>query len=236
MGMENLCPDIEILGFNRDGGLAENVVVPKSSLIPIPPELSERTATLAEPLACAINAVERTAVAEGDEVLITGGGPVGLLVASVVRSVGGSPFVLEPNPAKLRLSEAFRRGLDIPAATELHSGHFDAAINAASAVDAFLRCLDHLRAGSRFCFFSGLPNEDSIPAEALNEVHYRQLTVTGAYGCTRRQFAAALKLLSERGDHAGSLIQREISLEEVSGVLPAVAAGRTLKVVVRITP
>jgi L-iditol 2-dehydrogenase len=235
-GMDNLCPDIKILGFNRDGGLAEKVVVPDSSLVAIPSELPDREATLAEPLACAMNAVEQASVAEGDEVLILGGGPVGFLMSLAVKKAGGSPFVVEPDPEKLRSSEAFRSSVGVQASTSSPSGNFDVAINATSATDAFLWCLDHLKAGARFCFFSGLPNEDSIPAKLLNEVHYRQLTISGAYGCARRHFVAALELLSEEFDHAGLLIQREITLEEVSDALPAIASGKALKVLVRINP
>ena len=57
-GYENLCKDMLILGFHENGGLSEYVSVSEQSLIPLPEKLSDDLACMAEPLACAINALE----------------------------------------------------------------------------------------------------------------------------------------------------------------------------------
>jgi threonine dehydrogenase-like Zn-dependent dehydrogenase len=58
-GRENLCKKMEIMGFHRDGGFAEFVSVPAESLVPVPDSLPLEIASLAEPLACGINAAEQ---------------------------------------------------------------------------------------------------------------------------------------------------------------------------------
>jgi L-iditol 2-dehydrogenase len=72
-GAENLCPEMQIMGFHRDGGFAEYVTVPARSVIPVPEGLSPDAAVFAEPLSCCLNALELGRVGRGQSVA---GGPV----------------------------------------------------------------------------------------------------------------------------------------------------------------
>ncbi|MFC1833674.1 alcohol dehydrogenase, partial [Thermodesulfobacteriota bacterium] len=184
------------------------------------------------PLACALNALEQLEIAEGEDVLILGGGPVGLLMALAAKSLGASPFVVEPNEAKLSAGRAFRSALRIHAGPEPISRLSDAAVNATSAPEAFVTALLRVRAAGRVCYFSGLPKDTSTPVEILNEIHYRQLRVSGAYGCTRSHLVQALGMLEEYQDAVGLLIEGEIALEQVPEALPRIASGEAMKIVV----
>lgn len=235
MGMaENLCADIKILGFNRDGGLAEKVLVPESSLIRVPTTLADNVACLAEPLACAFNALEQSNVSAGDTVLILGGGPVGLLMSLAVKTMVASPFVVEVNSAKLLRSEAFRGRLSIQAGSTSGSGTFDVAVNACSSVETLFTGISHLRTGGSFCLFSGFGGEEIFPAKTLNEIHYRQLRVVGSYGCTRSQMAHSLVVLDKYQEVAKLLIEEEIPLHKTADRLSKVLAGQALKIVVNL--
>lgn len=229
---ENLCTDMKILGFNRDGGLAEKVLVPESALIRVPAALADSVACLAEPLACAFNALEQSNVSEGDTLLILGGGPLGLLLSLAAKTVGACPFVVEASPAKLHKSEAFRGRLNIQADSANGSGTFDVAVNACSPVETLFTGVSRLRPGGCFCLFSGFPGEDIFPAKTLNEIHYRQLRVVGAYGCTRAQMAHSLVVLDKFQVEAKLLIEEEIPLHETEDRLGRVLAGQALKIVV----
>jgi L-iditol 2-dehydrogenase len=231
-GAENLCPAMCILGFHRDGGLAEYVAVPKSSLIPVPQGLPVEVACLAEPLACAVNALEQAEVSRNEHVLIYGAGPVGLLMALAAQITGADPMVTERDPMKLRLSDRFRKETGISAERDTERSNFDVVVNAAPTLDALRDGLSRLRSRGRYCLFSGLPHGGSIDAGALNEIHYRQLRCVGAYGCTRRQMEKAVEMLMAHASEAALLIQERIEIEQVPAALPRILDGQVLKTVV----
>ncbi len=231
-GSENLCPAMRILGFHRDGGLAEWVAVPDSSLIPIPESLSSDVACLAEPLGCAVNALDQVDLAPGERILIYGAGPVGLLLALAARDLGAAPIVLEIDPAKLSLSAPFRRATDICGQTRLDAGDFDVVINAAPSGEALRDGLERLRPRGRYGLFSGLPDGGALDARWLNAVHYRQLRIVGAYGCTRRQMERGLSILRAYAEDVALLIHGRVRLEQVPEALETILDGRALKTVV----
>jgi D-arabinose 1-dehydrogenase-like Zn-dependent alcohol dehydrogenase len=113
---------------------------------------------------------------------------------------------------------------------------FDVAINATSAIESFGSGISALKTGGRYCLFSGLPQKDTVPASLVNEIHYRQLQVSGGYGCTRHQIREALQILTENKELAKLLIESEISLEDVSSAFPRILAGEAMKIVMRMQP
>lgn len=233
-GLENLCPDVSILGFNRDGGLADYVFVPESSLLEVPRDLPSDIACLAEPLACCLNAVRQIRVAAHEQVLILGAGPVGLLLGMAVQSLGAEACVYEISPEKLSQSALFREKLGIFGTSEFPASDFDVVINAASSLETFSQVLPQMRRAGRYCLFSGLPDGIEIPANVINEIHYRQLEVTGAYGCTRKNMAEALDMLNHHQAEAALLIEAHIPLHEVAFRLDRIANGESFKIVVRL--
>ncbi|MEW6350387.1 MAG: alcohol dehydrogenase catalytic domain-containing protein [Thermodesulfobacteriota bacterium] len=231
-GYENLCPHMRILGFNRDGGLADQVLVPREALIPIKDDIPAPTAALAEPLACCLNALNQVRAGAGERILVFGAGPVGLLAGMAALSRGAVPVLVEKNPEKLSRSAEFCRATGIKAHTNLGSGSFDICINAASAVETFSAGIERLRPRGRFVLFSGFPGKETLCAQALNEIHYRQLLVAGAYGCTRADMVEAVGILDLHRDSVGLIIERSISLEEVPLVMARIAGGQALKIAV----
>ena len=98
-GAANLCPETRYLGSaaqwpHTDGGFADQIAVPSARLIPLPDSLDLRRASLAEPSGIAWHALDRAeavgAPIAGADVLVVGGGPIGLLVAAVARYRGAA--------------------------------------------------------------------------------------------------------------------------------------------------
>lgn len=231
-GAENLCPEMRIVGFHRDGGFAERVAVPRRSLLPLPPDLPGPVACLAEPLACAINGLDRAGVVRGDRVLVYGAGPVGLLLGLAARFRGASPAVREIRAGRLSESRAFRTRIGFPECGDGETG-FHAAINAAPDSATVADGLSRLGPAGRFCLFSGLSTGEALSPSVLDIVHYRQLTVTGAYGCTRDGMGKALQILSESHKEAALLVEEAGTLGDVPGLLAAVWEGRGPRRVIR---
>ncbi len=234
-GTENLCDSVRILGFNTDGGLAQKVIINESSLVKIPDSLSDDAACLAEPMACAINAIEQLKPGKGDRLLVFGGGSVGLLLALAAKVFGLTPFIVETNPAKLRKSHTFRESMAVSASESVKSDCYDLGINACPSTDAVLQGVTRLRKGGRFCLFSGLNQNETVPVTLLNEIHYRQLHLVGAYGCALSNIKSAVRILDEFRDTALLIVEKKISPEEVTDAMEEVLTGLALKIVTEIS-
>ena len=107
-GRTNLCPERRSIGSFVDGAFAATVVVPARNLHRVPDGVDEHAAALCEPLACVCHCLcDPPAVTAGDDVLVTGPGPVGLLAAQVARALGGRVLVTGLARDEVRLG---RRG------------------------------------------------------------------------------------------------------------------------------
>ncbi|MGY5765890.1 alcohol dehydrogenase catalytic domain-containing protein [Brachybacterium sp. DNPG3] len=95
VGRDNLHPDLTYLGSaartpHTDGGFAEEIVVGASQIVPLPEGLPTRRAVLAEPLGVAMHAVRRAGDVRGKHILVSGCGPVGLLVILAAKDAGAA--------------------------------------------------------------------------------------------------------------------------------------------------
>jgi len=107
-GLQHLCATMGCVGLSHAwGGMAEFATVAEYQVVRLPEEVSYHQGALIEPTAVAAYGVERAGVAPGDNVLITGAGPIGALAALCSRSAGASSVYLsEPNPSRRLRAEA----------------------------------------------------------------------------------------------------------------------------------
>ena len=97
-GHYNLCQDWHHLGLTRAGVLAEFVVVPATSLLPLPDEVTLERAAFLEPLATAVHTLERVKPAPGTSAAIVGPGPLGFLHLQVLQAAGRRAVVMYGQP------------------------------------------------------------------------------------------------------------------------------------------
>lgn len=225
-GRENLCPEMRIIGFHRDGSFAEQLIVPRSSLLEVPKGLSPSLAVLAEPLACAIHGVKQSSGRRADRVLIYGAGTLGILLAVAAINRGASVVMTDPDAEKLAGSAPFRSRYAIEAEADPASGGFDIVFNATASAEALASGMRCLVPGGRFCLFSGLGDVPENPGTIFSDLHYRELELAGSYGCTRQDMRDALRLLDRYGSDLGFLIDRTIRLDQVASVMETVLEGR----------
>lgn len=96
MGVFNNCRNLHVLGVHIDGAMTEEMVHPISHLVPIPNDLDWELAVLAEPMAIGVHALRRAHIEKGQQVVISGAGPIGLLCAIVCRDMQAHPIILDP--------------------------------------------------------------------------------------------------------------------------------------------
>ncbi|GAA2042751.1 zinc-dependent alcohol dehydrogenase family protein [Agromyces tropicus] len=102
-GEVNLCANLwdTVVGLARDGGLAPYAAVRAQTLHRLPEQVDLAAGALVEPLAVALRTVRNSGIPVGEQAVVFGGGPIGLLVTSVLRAAGASRItVIEPNPTR----------------------------------------------------------------------------------------------------------------------------------------
>jgi len=233
-GMENLCRSMKVLGFHADGGLAEFVIAPQKSLLEIPQHLEDDLACLAEPLGCCECALDQAGVGAGMKVLILGAGPVGLLMALAVANRQAQPVVTDTVSSRLTNVADFLQkiGGSSVSLTAIETGSYAVAVNAAPATATMVSGITALAPGGAFSLFSGLVDSESLPTEVLNRIHYYQLRVSGAYGCTRKQMQKSLTVLADNQLAARMLILKTIGLDEIPAAFEHILDGGALRYVV----
>jgi len=114
-GNPHICHQLRLFGFDMDGGMAEFVKLPVSSLMKLPDEMPVRIGALIEPLAVAVHGIERTSLQNVQVAAVLGGGPIGLLTALVARA-RGIPHVVISDILPSRLAHAASLGLRVVSA------------------------------------------------------------------------------------------------------------------------
>ena len=109
-GHSHICHHLNFLGIDTPGAFQSYWTVPAYTLHKLPPDMSLTHGALIEPLAVAAHDVRLADVKPGDQVVVLGGGPIGMLVALVARHAGATVLVSEINPYRVEL--AARLGLD----------------------------------------------------------------------------------------------------------------------------
>ncbi len=220
-GAENLCRHMRIMGFHRDGGFAEYVVVPVKSIIPLADHCSFPDAVFAEPLSCCINAIELSRLTSGEAIAIWGAGPAGTLLKRLASHIGADVVVIEPDKQRRE-----RCG-----AVESVSGRrFDVCIPAVGDEHAYREALTHLAPRGRLVAFSGLAANASYHAAGFNQLHYLEQTVVGAYGCAYRHGKTALELITSGAVTVSDLVSHTMPLSALATALDMVAARTCMKI------
>ena len=243
-GADNRCSDIKIMGFNCDGGFAQLLALPKESFpggVMMPGNVDPALAALAEPLACCINGQEQACVSKGECVLIYGGGPIGALHALLSELHGAEKIIVaERMPGRIRQLERHTSATVVnPAQESVESvlaeetgGDVDVILTATPAVRVDSDCLKLLSPGGRVCIFSGPAPGNYQELIDLRSIHYHELTITGAYGCSSRQNQQAVELLTSGMIKADWLITRRTNLAGIEDAFSHSSQRTGLKSVV----
>ncbi len=197
-GKRHLCPKTIGVGVNRPGAFAEYLALPAANLFKVPDDISDHIAAIFDPLG---NAVHTSLSFDlvGEDVLITGAGPIGCMAASVCKFVGARHVVVtDVNPWRLEM--ASRMGATRVVNTKLEklqtvmrelgmSEGFDVGLEMSGNGDA-LRCmLDAMVNGGKVAILGIFPDDVSID---WSKVVFKGLEIKGIYG--RQMFETWYKM------------------------------------------
>ncbi|MCX8082829.1 MAG: zinc-dependent dehydrogenase [bacterium] len=249
-GFYNLCPDTKAIGYFYPGGYAEYLTIPdpavnQQAVVKLPENISLKEGALIEALSCAINAQSYLNIGKGDNVVIYGGGPIGFMHA-VLAYAEGATKVIMVDPAYERLERFGKNFGDIilldprkvsvkDEIKKLTDGYgADVVITACPAKQAQVEGIEILGSKGRISLFGGLPKDDSFINIDSNLIHYKELSVFGAFASNRRDFIKAAQLISEKKIDAEKFISSVVPLERINEGIERVRSGEVLKCVVEI--
>jgi L-iditol 2-dehydrogenase len=228
-GRTNLCLERRSIGTHVDGAFAPRLHVPVTNLHRLPDWIDAATATLCEPLACVCHSLlePEPAVRAGDDVLVVGPGPVGLLAAQVARASGGNVHVRGTPRDTARLAAARGLGLDT-STTEDATPEADVVIECSGHEAGMARGLAAARRGSRYVQIGLAGKPVSLPFDL---VCFHELTVTSGFASTPRSWRTALELVTERRVDLEPFVAEVVPLADWERAFAATRAAEGIKFV-----
>jgi L-iditol 2-dehydrogenase len=226
-GRRNLCDNKMSMGSFVDGGFAELVRVPAGLVHRVPNHVSLTEAAMAEPLACIAHLLlDPPLVSAGDSVLVTGPGPMGLLAAQVVRSMGAQVMISGLRADESRLAIASSLGFETTDSA-VESG-YDVALECSGSAGGARAALEAVRKAGRYVSVGIHGRDITIPFDL---VLYKELTVTSGFAATSQSWQRAMRLLEERLVKVGPLISSVEPLTAWDAVIAALQAGDGMKII-----
>ncbi|MBO1901556.1 alcohol dehydrogenase catalytic domain-containing protein [Leucobacter weissii] len=229
-GYFNQCERMTTNGIFRDGGLAEFAVIPERGVHPIPDHLPAEVAALIEPLSCVVHGVRLLGLTPGEDAIVLGAGPIGLLFTAVFAANGARSITcVELSPERAAL--AHRMG----ATQVLTPGEYrERGRQAQVVVDAvgmlLPAAIDAARPGGRIALF-GMNSQVAPPVKQF-DITRKELTVIGTY-VGSSSYPQAIALLDSGRLDLSPMITSVLPLEQTNEGLDRLRAGTEVKVIVQ---
>ncbi len=237
-GKYHLDPNTKGIGVNIPGVFAEYARIPAFNIVPLPDAVDDEMGAILDPLGNAVH----TALAfdlVGEDVVITGAGPIGIMGAAVAKHVGARHVVItDVNPERLEMARSIVGDLttvdvgsedlkEVMAGLGMKEG-FDIGLEMSGSPAALDQMLDHLVMGGRVALL-GVPARPFI--FDLSKIVFRLVTLRGIYG--REMFETWYKMLAmlESGLDVRKIITHRMKIDDYSEAFAIAASGKAGKVV-----
>lgn len=236
-GRRHLCRNTVGVGVNRPGAFAEYMTLPAYNLFKLPDEITDDLAAIFDPFGNAVHTALSFDVV-GEDVLITGAGPIGIMAAAVVRHVGARHVVItDINDYRLDLAKQMgatrtvnvaREHLsDVMAELNMTEG-FDVVLEMSGVPAAVTEMLDVINHGGKIAMLGIPPGEMAID---WTKVIFKGLTIKGIYG--REMFETWYKMASliQSGLDLSPIITHRFSIDDFEQGFEIMGSGKSGKVV-----
>jgi len=236
-GRGHLCRNTKGVGVNRPGSFAEYLCIPESNVVPIPEDIPDEIAAIFDPFGNAVHTALSFDLV-GEDVLVTGAGPIGIMGALVAQKVGARKVVItDINPYRLNLAhkmgvqhvvdvskQQLRDVMDDIGMTE----GFDVGLEMSGASAAMQQMIARMNNGGKVALLGIAPTE--FPVD-WNTVIFRMLHIKGIYG--REMYETWYKMIAlvQSGLDVSGLITHRISTDDFEQGFAAMISGNSGKVV-----
>lgn len=239
-GSTHVCENLQLIGIDKDGGFAEYVRVPINRLHIVPQELSMPLAALAEPVAVAVHSVRRSTLKVGQNVVILGAGPIGLLIGLIAK-MNGAKNIFISDVSSFRLEKAELLGFQTINAKELdtieevlkqtNGEYADVVFEVAGTQTTADQMIDLIKTQGQIVVVSVFKNNPKI---AQSKMHYRELSLTTTRCYSSNDFKTAIDIMASGKVDFSPVITHEFSIDDIAeGFQLMQNQGESLKILIR---
>jgi len=235
-GRGHLCRNTLGVGVHRPGAFAEYLVLPESNVVAIPDNVPTEIAAIFDPFGNAVHTALSYDLV-GEDVLITGAGPIGIMAALVAQRSGARKVVItDINPTRLALADRLGAGHVVDASREKLSDvmtrlgmteGFDIGLEMSGAAAAFRDMIDVMNNGGKIAILGIAPAAFEID---WNKVIFKMLNLRGIYG--REMYESWYKMIGfvQSGLDLTPLITHRLPADEFQAGFDAMRSGNAGKV------
>ena len=236
-GNGHLCRDTVGVGVNRDGAFAEYLVIPEENVRKCAKDVPEEMYAIFDPFGNAVH----TALSfdlTGEDVLITGAGPIGIMAAAVCKHVGARRVVItDINDDRLLLAKKLGIQYTVNTAKEdlsvimdklsIKEG-FDVGLEMSGSEIAFNSMIDHMIHGGRIALLGILKNDSRID---WSKVIFNGLIIKGIYGRRMHETWYKMSALLQSGLDISNIITHRFDILDYEKGFEAMNSGKSGKVI-----
>jgi threonine 3-dehydrogenase len=236
-GKTHLCRNTAGVGVNRVGSFAEYLVIPAFNAFKLPHEISDDLAAIFDPFGNAVHTALSFDLV-GEDVLITGAGPIGIMAAAVAKHVGARHVVVtDINQYRLDLAKQMGATCVVDVTKEnlnevmtslgMTEG-FDVGLEMSGVTSAFTSMLNNMNHGGKIAML-GIPGNDM--AIDWSQVIFKGLTIKGIYG--REMFETWYKMVSliQSGLDLSPIITHHYPVEDFQQGFDMMRSGQSGKII-----
>lgn len=224
--------------MNRPGAFAQYLCIPAVNVFPIPVGVSDDEASVLDPLGNATHTALSFDLI-GEDVLITGAGPIGIMASKIAHFVGARNVVItDTNPYRLGLAKKMEATSHVVNVKEMslsevmkeldmHEG-FDVGLEMSGSSSAFSGMIQSMRAGGKIALLGLLPNETRVP---WDQIIFKGLFIKGVYG--REMFETWYKMcaLIQSGMDIKPIFTHHFSVKDFKEGFEIMVSGQSGKVI-----
>ncbi len=236
-GKFHLDPATRGIGVNEQGAFAQYLKLPAFNVVPLPDEISDDIGAILDPLGNAVHTALSFDLV-GEDVLITGAGPIGIMAATVARHVGARHVVItDVNPARLALAEKVADVVTVNVAKEdladviprlkMKQG-FDVGLEMSGNQQALDQMVEAMTMGGRIAMLGIPPGKSPVD---WSRIVFKAITIKGVYG--REIFETWYKMIAmlENGLDVSQIITHRFGVDDFEKGFAAMKSGQSGKVV-----
>ena len=236
-GKFHLDPGTRGIGVNEQGAFAQYLKLPAFNVVPLPDDVSDEIGAILDPLGNAVHTALSFDLV-GEDVLITGTGPIGIMAAAVVRHVGARHVVItDVNPDRLALAARVADVVPVNVAEQELDGiisdlkmtqGFDVGLEMSGNQQALDQMVEAMTMGGRIAMLGIPPGKSPVD---WSRVVFKAITIKGVYG--REIFETWYKMIAmlQNGLDVRSVITHEFKVDDFEAGFAAMRSGSSGKVV-----
>ena len=236
-GRRHLCADTKGIGVNRPGAFAELISVPMTNVWHHQPGVDPEVAAIFDPFGNAVHTALTFDIL-GEDVLITGAGPIGCMAAAIVRHAGARYVVVtDINDHRLQLAKKMGADVTVNVSREklvdvqkrlgMHEG-FDVGLEMSGSPAAFRDMIDNMCHGGKIAML-GIPSEEI--AIDWNKVVFNMLTIKGIYGREMYETWYKMTVMVQSGLDITPVITHHFDYADFEKGFDAMKSGESGKVI-----